>query len=71
MVWGKRLACVKPQKMARNADKFALNGMELTTAHMGVYGEGGRRGTNPPGNGPEEMGMELGPAGFGRGRKKE
>lgn len=45
--------------------------MELTTAHMGVLGGGGRRGTDPLGSGPEEVGTERSPAGFGRRRKKE
>lgn len=59
-------------KLARNADKFVLSGMELTTAHTGVSGSGGgRRGMDPPGSGPEEVGMERSPAGFGRRRKKE
>lgn len=56
----------------RNADQFVLSGLELTTAHTGVSGSrGARRGTDPPGSGPEEVGMEQSPAGFGRRRKKE
>lgn len=47
-----------------------LSGMELTTVHMGVYGGEGRRGTDPPGNDPDEVGMEWGPAGFGREERR-
>lgn len=68
----KRLACVKPQQTGEECRQFVLSGLELTTAHTGVSGgRGGRRGTDPPGSGPEEVGMEQSPAGFGRRRKKE
>lgn len=59
-------------KLARNEDKFVLSGLELTTAHIGVYGQGGgKRRMNPLGSVPEEVGMELGPEGCRRGRRKE
>lgn len=49
-----------------------ISSLELTTAHTGVYGQGGgRRGMNPLKSVPEEVGMELNLEGFERRRKKE
>lgn len=49
-----------------------ISSLELTTAHTGVYGQGGgRRGMNPPRSVLEEVGMELNLEGFERRRKKE
>ena len=46
-------------------DLFVLCGLELTTAHIGVSRPGGdRRRMDPLGSVPEEVGLELGPAGL-------